>query len=157
MKESANNRNPVSEETKQKMRESQKEFWSSDKSIEARKKISAVNKNRISQQNGMTGKHWFNNGKECKPFYDNEVPVGWNQGFLYGTFMSGEHNSFYGKIHSVESKQKMSDANKGMIVAFDDVDKKVVRISKKMYYENKHRFFNTSSFVYRNWKSSIEG
>ena len=35
--------------------------------------------------------------------------------------------------------------------------KKVVRISKKMYYENKHRYFNTSSFVYRNWKSTLEG
>lgn len=152
IKEAAKKRRPVSEETKQKMRDSQKEFWSSDKSNEARKKLSIAQQNRIPQQNGMTGKHWYTNGEECGPFFENEVPEGWVPGYLYGKSMCGEQNSFYGKNHSIESKQKMSNANKDMIVAFDSVDKKVIRIPKDLYHENKTRYFNTCSLVYRNWK-----
>jgi len=46
-------------------------------SIERRSKMSDRKKG---ENNNQYGKHWYNNGIIAKPFFENEVPIGWFKG-----------------------------------------------------------------------------
>lgn len=67
MSKAAKNRPPISDETRKKM-------------SEAHKNPSKLA--RFEFGKGFRGKVWANNGIEQKPFFENEIPIGWIKGML---------------------------------------------------------------------------
>lgn len=51
--------------------------------------------------NGMTGKHWYTNGKKEAVYFESDVPKGWYRG--RSTRLLGKQNGFYGKKHTEET------------------------------------------------------
>lgn len=69
-------------------------------SAETKSKMSAASK----------CKHWWNNGEIS--VFSKECPEGFVKGRMFGK--TGENHPMFGKHHSEEAKQKMSDAKKGL-------------------------------------------
>lgn len=72
----------------------------------------------------------------------------------------GKKNPNFGKILTEEEKHNISEKMKGknskMITVFDSFESNVIKIETKIYWENKHRYFNMNSKCYKLWKQSIQ-
>ena len=61
----------------------------------------------------------------------------------------------FGKHHSNETKNVMSNKRKGLINVFDLERKIKIQISKNVYELNRGRYVTFSSFEYRQWKTGL--
>lgn len=93
----AKNRPAASEETRRKMSETRKG-----------KRFIKKNYNQSGENNPQYGKKWYNNGSIDGIFIEGNQPPDWKLGRIRGKLF-GKSNPFYGKRHSKETKEKISE------------------------------------------------